>query len=518
MNNEPSLDKIPSLNKLYENLTYFDQYNSSLILFFILSILLFILVSYCYINIHIQAIKEDWINQRCKPYVIPFAGIINKPADKTATEYTSENFNYCTQNILSSVSGPMLEPIQYVTQSTNNVLGNMKDEINDVRAMFDKVRTFFETMTKELMGRIMNITIPLQKIIISFKDFIGKIQGTMVATLFTLFGSYFTLKSLLGAIAEFIIKILIALAAMILMFWALPFTWGLAATYTSFFIAISIPMALILAFMSNVMKVHMGLNIPKLKKPKLKCFDKNTKIVMNDGRTFKNIIDVQIGDVLLNNNIVTAKIKVETSDSKMYLLNNIIVSDSHLVKKNNKWIRVSSHPDAKLLEKYEEPYLYCLNTSDKTILLGGHTTDTPPSIFSDWDEITDLNKGISFKQIHTYLDGGFVGDTKIKLRSGEIKNIENVNVGDILERNERVYGIVEINGDDLKQYSYFNETMNGGPNLVFYNEKNIVQSTIDLEKKNIILRENSLYHLLTDKSTFHIGNIRFCDYNACVDF
>ena len=137
----------------------------------------------------------------------------------------------------------------------------------------------------------MNIMIPLQQIIISMKDVIGKVQGTMTASLFTLLGSYYALKSLMGAIAQLIIIILIALAVTIAILWILPFTWGAAISMTAVFVAISIPMIIIIVFLVDVLKVQTSLSVPTLSIPSVKCFDKNTLIEMNDG-TKKKIIDI----------------------------------------------------------------------------------------------------------------------------------------------------------------------------------------------------------------------------------
>ena len=36
-------------------------------------------------------------------------------------------------------------------------------------------------------------------------------------------------------------------------------------------------------------------------------------------------------------------------------------------------------------------------------------------------------------------------------------------------------------------------------------------------KKQTLNKEEKLYHLITDTKTFHINNIRFCDYDATID-
>ena len=135
---------IKNIEKMYDKLTYFDQYGASVLLFIITTILLIILVSYCFTMINIQPILDDWPNQRCKPYIIPFAGWVTKPDGTTSSDYTLTNFTYCTQNILSGITGTMVEPITFVINTIKKVLDTIKEAINSVRAMFDKIRVFLK--------------------------------------------------------------------------------------------------------------------------------------------------------------------------------------------------------------------------------------------------------------------------------------------------------------------------------------------------------------------------------------
>jgi hypothetical protein len=513
---------LKNIEKMYKNLSYLDQYGGSVIVFFFITIILIILCSYCFVMINIAPIKDDWPNQRCKPYIIPFAGIINKPDGISIRDYTSNNFSYCTQNIMSNISGAFLQPITFVTNLVSGILDDLKKSINSIRAMFDKIRTFFQSVIEEIMGRIMNVSITLQKIIISTKDIIGKIQGVMTAGLFTALGAFYTLQALMGAIAQMIIIILITLAAIIIALWAVPFTWGAAGAMTAVFLAISIPMAIILVFMLDYLKVKPDLSIPKIK-----CFDKDTLLIMEDG-TQKRMIDIKIGDILIHGNRVTGKIKVLKEGSKMYQLNGVIVSDSHIVNYDGKWIKVSEHPYSIKISGYEPLFLYCLNTTNKTITINN-------TIFTDWDEIygesieiikqkCNLNDN---SDIHKYLDGGFIGDTKILLKDGRERKIKNIIVGDILSEGEIVYGVVEIDGQKLnsqcKYYLGNNVTIEGGSNLYLYEKNASLITSLNLdakvEKKEIKkIKENTLYHLLTNKNTFCIDKIKFYDYNTNIDF
>jgi hypothetical protein len=528
-----------NIKKIYENLTYFDQYGSSLILFIIITIILIIFIFSCIALANIQPIQQDWPNQRCKPYIIPIAGFINKPPNVNFSDYTAQNFNYCTQNILKDITGIALEPITFITKSLSTVTNDAKQATNDIRGMVNKIRTLFASIIEEIMGRILNITIPLQQIIISFKDFAAKIQGTMTAGLFTTLGAFLTLKSFLGVIAKFIVTILITLAVLIAVFWIFPFTWGTAIASTSIFVAIAIPMAIILTFMTNVLGINSGLKIPSVK-----CFDKNTQFVMNDGTT-RNICEIQVGEKLNNNTLITSKIVVESKGSIMYNLNGVIVSDSHMVNCDNKWIRVDEHPHSIRIENYPEPFLYCINTDDKIIKLNN-------IVFSDWDEIYgeelekikhiklknikyNCNKNINISEkemiinnldIHKYLNGGFHKNTEIKLKNGYVKKIKNISIGDVLENGEKVYGYVEIDGNNLIEQAVYNLGKNkfieGGVNLNLCDKNKGFTSTLELEDTSKKIKcaqefEDKLYHLLTDTKTFYINGINFYDYNSSID-
>jgi hypothetical protein len=64
----------------------------------------------------------------------------------------------------------------------------------------------------------------------------------------------------------------------------------------------------------------------------------------------------------------------------MFRVNNVVVSGNHKINYFGLWIPVCNCPKRELLGDYDEPYLYCLNTTSKRIFVNGME-------FSDWDEI-----------------------------------------------------------------------------------------------------------------------------------
>jgi hypothetical protein len=331
------------------------------------------------------------------------------------------------------------------------------------------------------MGRILNITTPLIQIIISIVDSLNKTIGILTAGLYTSLGTYYTLKSLMGAILQFVIIILITLASLIVGLWVVPFTWGAAIAFTIIFIAIAIPLAIVVAFMTDVLHVKTTMSIPKApKKPRI-CFDRNTILELKDGSR-KKIESVAIGDELVDGGKITAKFILYAKHAIMYRLNGILVSGTHQVKYGDNWIRVNEHPERKLVVDYAEPYLYCLNTTSKRILIGNH-------VFADWDEVFEedlevlknscLMIGVNPRElvdssfIHKYFDGGFHESTVVEMKNGTTREIKDIRVGDFLRNGEIVYGIVELGS-----------------------------------KKR---------HLLTDTNKFQIKGKVYDDYNSSID-
>ncbi len=511
-----------NIKKLYDNLTYYDQYGNSIILFLILTTCIFLAHSYFKIMADSQPIKDDWVNQRCNPKVIPFAGFINKPDDKTISEYTQENFTYCVQDVVKNMTGFAVQPITFLTGIFEKLFESFGNDINGIRNMMNNVREAVKKIAEEIMGRLMNVMIPLIQMIIGVKDIMNKSAGTLTAGLYTSLGTYYTLKSALGAVVNLIVNILIILVGMIVPLLMFPFTAPAANPLIAIFVAISVPLSIILVVLTQAFGIKPNHPIPSI------CFDKDTELLMHD-KSFKKISEISVGDKLENNNIVTAKMKFKRENADMYKLDDIVVSGSHTVKYEDSWILVRNHPKAVFLNKYDEEFIYCMNTSYKFFRINEY-------IFADWDEIynqqdiLDLfeifniynksNIEIKRENIHKYIDGGLTHDTKIKLLCGEEKCINEISLGDKLEGNILVTGLVEIDGKELNniyEYRINGTSIKGGPNLIIRNNRSEVSTVASHFERKTIEKEEKLYHLITNKGFFLIKNVVIGDYNNCIE-
>ena len=101
-------------------------------------------------------------------------------------------------------------------------------------------------MFERIFTRVMNITIPLRFMIEKTRAILGKIQGSMAGALYTFLGTYMALKSFLGAFITICAIGLGILAGMIILAWIIPFTWPWALSATAFFVALAVPLSIII--------------------------------------------------------------------------------------------------------------------------------------------------------------------------------------------------------------------------------------------------------------------------------
>ena len=441
------------INKIYDNLSYFDLYGGSLIGLIILTILLLLVNGYTNVMQNIVPIKNNWTEERCRPQNIPFAGFINKPSNSTITEFTQDNFNYCSQTILKDVTKTAFLPLTYITGSLTQLYISILNSIQAIRDMINSIRTNLTTIVNNILSKSVNITIPLRVITLAISDAIGKLTGILVTKFYMLIGLYNIVKGLFAAVVEAMEILMIPPSIAITLLISLGL--GLLAIIPSIFLLIMT----ILAGMGIYINVNFaGHTIPSVSVPTFRsCFDKNTKLIMVDG-SVKSIIDIQVGDKLLNNIIVTEKFILSAKNINIYkLTDDTIVSDSHYIKYNNKWVLVKDYP-YKQIYNYNEPFIYCINTSSKRIIIKNNE-------YLDWSDITSDDITI-YKKQHCYSE-----NTILFLFNGSCKNIKDIKIGDILSHGEKITGLVE---------------------------------SLD--------ESNNLYHLITDKKSFYINNNKVDHY------
>lgn len=521
------------ITKIYNLKTYMDRYGLDVWIAVFVCTVFIIATVYYHIKNKLEPIKADWINQRCKPSVLPFAGMINKPVGVTNLEFTAKNFTGCVQNILTYVVNAAFQPFYYAIQIVSMVQKQLVEAVNAIRGVFDRIRSTAQDITNQIYSMIMNIVVEIIHLIVNMKDMSQKITGTLTASIYTMIGAYISFKSLMGFLLELFITVLWIMVGTItglLIITLLPFGMGAWAVVPSlamiafgiFLLTLLVPLCQMLA---NVLDISHR-PIPAIPG----CFAPDTPIevqFMDDCRSVP-ISDIQIGDQLQDGVKVTGTITFSAHGQTIYNLNGVVVTGEHRVYYQEKWIQVKNHPDSRPLpsDAYPHDKVFCLMTDSKTF----HIEDT---LYSDWDDIDDtvltalerncvahgfLPKDFTTYDIHRYLDAGLAKNTKIEMLYGGPKTIDTIQINDVLCNGERVVGTVKINGRDIGVYQY-------GPLRC---SRNIQLSDNTLGKINLMTKIPGdewqvfadgpyLYHLLTDTGYFVANGVTVAHYNSAID-
>ena len=518
------------VNKLYDNLSFFELHFQSILIVLLASVVVILIATAGKILTKSNVIRTNWEAERCKPNIIPFAGLINKPIGQTIAEYTLTNFNYCVSNILSvnfkKSSGSF--DLAGATNGLLNASAGVDMSFNTSFNMFGQLQEDIGNTFATVKNKFANSMVPVQQAMYAVQDMFYRMQAIFIAGIYTSLGNSLMMKSLISQMLQSVSKIFYLLLVVITALFIIPGTQGLAIATT----AIAMPLLVTTASINLTMGRAFGVTPGKLPSIR-KCFDKHTLIQMKSGE-YKQINEVRVGDTLFDNEIVTATITLDSSHVQMYNVHGVIVSGFHKLKHNNVWVPVSNYRYAVKVNQYTEQYIFCINTSNKIINIAGLK-------FLDWDELYDahltkvLNYRFDYKSIgtsqniHSVLDGGFCQDTPIRLSDRRVLPIKDISIGDILVNGAIVYGIVKIKSDDVAVREFNlgqkNSLFKGGSNLIFRDSNGKAHTTLDTRDilKNpthtIVKWKNSgqLYHLLTDVQTFYVGNVKFQDYNSLID-
>ena len=393
------------VNNLYKKAGYLNLYGIDLIITIVICVVFLLIMLYFTIINNLEPIKADWDNNKCRPSIIPFADIINKPDDETIFDFTQTNFIHCGQIILKTIVDDAFSPLYGIFQQINM---SFKALGNNLMELFNQLSNL-QFDSSSIVGRIyqalLTILIPLQLLIINIKDILHKLYTSVVIALYAIHGPIFALLGTLDILSTaltilivFMVAIAIAIfAAALVAYGSIIFGW-LGAILT---VAGGVVQSVVVSLL--VLSIIFIILVNDMKASANACFDPETRVKTQSGQLVA-MKDLELNTILKNGTRVVSVMKINNTDErgsvihKMYEIDggeqndNIYVTGSHLVYDPviQEYVAVNNLRGVKPSRISEKhcPVLSCLITTNHTIPIGEW-------IFHDWED----NNGSSSKSL-----------------------------------------------------------------------------------------------------------------------
>ena len=447
------------INKIYDKRGFLEKHGKDVIFAIVIAIILISVNVYLFIINNLKSLKKQWNDPikpiNCKPIYIPFASVINPPADGNDLQYIEDNINKCGKKSLGLLGELLTNPIKVVLDSTIEVL---KDIALVLESFIKTMGEFVDALTKLLS----QLSVNFSNTVDSNNNFFSKILNSMTKFM----AIQKVVAYVMQGFSEFGMSLLNSInpAACFDKHTMLSMADG------------SIKSIQRITVGDRLLQDGIVTSVMKLSSTDVDMYTYKDVIVSGSHYVYEDNNFIKICDSKNAERILKYEDKhiwcINTA-SKQIHINDIVFADYDDLSKE----------DCNYLKKWIH------NKYNKQIV-------------SNYD-------------IHSYMNGGLI-DTSIKMENGTLKMLSDIEIGDILYPNIKVLGIVEILPSNLKLISLTNNnhTLIGGTNIQIIDKSN--PSTYNLMDCMNIRGQNTnkpLYHLITNKGGFFINNLFLGDYS-----
>lgn len=418
-------------------------------------IVFIIAIFYIIVKGNRQVVIDNWSQYRCNPLVMPFADFYGKSSN--------ENFQNCLWIMVEKYAKFLLQPFHYINSLTHKILQGFGGSINDIRKMMLQTRYFFLSIVSNVMNRLFSLMGNMQYFMVKLRYTLQKMHGVMITILYSSFTGMQTMSS----------------------------TWnGPIGGFARFF-----------------------------------CFHPDTLVTLCNFES-KKIRDLSINDIVFAGEKVIGIMKFKyTNDIQLINYNDTIVSSHHIVfdKTSQTWKRLYDLDKSQfqVVETDLPEYLYSIIT-EKHILISNNNFYTDyietsnPLIHQYIKKLTlgGLNNkfGTSAQDLTSSFIIGFDKNTSIMLEDGSNRQIKDLEIGDILEDNNKIVGVIKQSKiSNTEMYQFNNIIMSKGTILYYQNQWVMIDHIQDSVKIHHPIND-IIYHLITERAELKINNCRIRDY------
>jgi hypothetical protein len=364
-------------------------------------------IGYTYVQANLENLRDNWVQYRCNPMYMPFAGGIQPEIS------TLENFQFCVNAMAQDIFGLLMQPVNLMFGVFTGVVGMITHDLGYFRNFISGIMTFIASFVGDVFSKIQNTFGTMVSLMARIRDLTQRILGS---------------AGYAATIMITTVKFIKALVGMLM---------SLVRTIVTILFAISIVLSFVfpplLAF-AIFLGSQIGLSF---------CFHPDTPIYVQ-GKGLIKVSDVKVGDVFREGCTVTATMRCLATGVPLYTYEGVVVSGEHLVLEAGKWVYVQHSSKSIPYVGPNPDLIYCFNTTDHRVPIG-------QTVFADYEEIEetpnyealDPSDKVTTALGHTPLIFAFPG---MPTRDGIIKAIVNLPGGKMQVFMGNQNGMFMLNG------------------------------------------------------------------------
>ena len=398
-----------------------------------------------------QYVKDNWIEYRCNPLVMPFAGYFG--------QNSKENFSNCLMQVFNGYSFDMLKPINFNISLIGGILKDFTHNIQSIRKFFFTFRNLFLKFVEGIMKRIQDGASTLQYLITKLKATLERLWGILVTVIYVGFTAIDTMTSVWN---------------------------GPIGGFAKFFCFDGESQVI----MSNG------------KKKKISEININDEIYLG-GRVIGNMIFSAENNVLCKykNVIVSCNHLVKHNGEWKRLYE---IQDKEIINNYDKPFIYCLVTENNLIVINDTIFSDYIETSEVVI-----NSKVKEMVISHLNGTDYINKILYKKTVKDYYCSGFSGETLIMMKGG-LKKIKNIKIGDITFEGKKITGII-LQRPICEEICKLDEIILSASNIIFYQGK--WKQVRDIENISYIYYKQFVYNVCVEDNILQIGKYTFRDYS-----
>ena len=194
---------------IYDKAGYLDKYGDSVIMTVLTLLTFTVIYNYLTFKSKLKDIRNNWPENKCKPSMMPFAGLINENDDVSSLEFASNNFKQCNNDILSKIVRLFTAPSEFLTSGIVSLFSSFLNNMNSIRSLLGVFLQTFYSLLELIKQAINNILAPFKSFVMVFLDIQQKIIGVLTSVMWGFVASLLAFNSLIGGIIEMLVILLL---------------------------------------------------------------------------------------------------------------------------------------------------------------------------------------------------------------------------------------------------------------------------------------------------------------------